>query len=132
MTPKKILICGLPGSGKTTLGAALARAIGAVHLDGDTVREATYNWDFSEAGRKQQSYTMSCLANTFIEQGHSVVASYIAPTSYIRALFAADFTVFMDTIVRAAIRIRMRCSCRPPLPTVRFRSGGPPVTWCGW
>jgi len=35
-----IIVCGLPGSGKTTFAIALARAIGAVHLNTDRIRAA--------------------------------------------------------------------------------------------
>ena len=37
---RKILVCGLPGAGKTTLSAALAPRLGAVHFNADGLREA--------------------------------------------------------------------------------------------
>ena len=36
--PKKILIMGLPGAGKTTLATALAPRLNAVHFNADAVR----------------------------------------------------------------------------------------------
>ena len=46
----KILIFGLPGSGKTTLAKPLAELIGGVHLNADNIREMyeghdKKNWD---------------------------------------------------------------------------------------
>jgi len=35
-----IIVCGLPGSGKTTFAVALAKDIGAVHLNTDRIRAA--------------------------------------------------------------------------------------------
>ena len=36
---KKILVCGLPGAGKTYLSTRLAKRIGAVHLNADDIRK---------------------------------------------------------------------------------------------
>ena len=37
----KILIFGLPGSGKTTLAEPLAKLLGGVHINADKVRKNT-------------------------------------------------------------------------------------------
>ena len=54
-TMKKILIMGLPGSGKTTLVSKLVPLINAKWLDADEVRKTADDWDFSEEGRKRQA-----------------------------------------------------------------------------
>ena len=51
----KILIMGLPGSGKTSLAKLLAPMFNAVWLNADEVRKESDDWDFSLEGRKRQS-----------------------------------------------------------------------------
>ena len=55
MSIKRILIFGLPGSGKTTLANKLAKKIGAINLNADEVREQFQDWDFSNEGRLRQA-----------------------------------------------------------------------------
>ena len=58
----KILIFGLPGSGKTTLATPFAELLGGVHLNADIVREQYKDWDFSPEGRIRQAQRMRHLA----------------------------------------------------------------------
>ena len=51
----KILIMGLPGSGKTTLASKLAPLLKAKWLNADKVRKEVNDWDFSEEARKRQA-----------------------------------------------------------------------------
>ena len=94
----KILICGLPGSGKTTLAEPFAKLIGAVHLNADEIREEYKDWDFSPEGRMRQAMRMKFLADGVVKAGKHVVADFIAPTKNARHEFGADFIVWMDTI----------------------------------
>ena len=54
----KILIFGLPGSGKTTLAKPFADLIGGVHINADEVRGHYDDWDFSPEGRMRQAMRM--------------------------------------------------------------------------
>ena len=94
----KILICGLPGSGKTTLAKSLAEELDAYWLNADAVRTEYNDWDFSEEGRIRQSDRMKFLADVVVKAGQSVVADFICPTKETRDYFDADFTIWMDTI----------------------------------
>ena len=59
---RKILIMGLPGSGKTTLAKLLAPMFNAVWLNADKVREEVNDWDFTPTGRTRQTDRMKTYA----------------------------------------------------------------------
>ena len=95
---KIILIMGLPGSGKTTLANELAPMLNAKRLNADEVRKEANDWDFSEEGRKRQAKRMANFAIKLKEEGNFVVADFVCPTPEARALFPADFVIWVDTI----------------------------------
>ena len=94
----KILIFGLPGSGKTTLAKPFAELIGGVHLNADTVRTEYNDWDFTLEGRNRQASRMKYLADGVVKAGKIAVADFVCPTQLTRLEFAPDYTVWMDTI----------------------------------
>ena len=94
----KILIFGLPGSGKTTLAKPFAELIGGVHINADEVRTKYNDWDFTQEGRMRQAQRMRHIADGVVMAGKIAVADFIAPTENARLEFAPDYTVWMDTI----------------------------------
>ena len=50
----KILIIGLPGSGKTTLVEKLSKLLNASWINADKIREKYNDWDFSKQGVLRQ------------------------------------------------------------------------------
>ena len=95
---KIILIMGLPGSGKTTLASELVPLLKAKWLNADEVRKEANDWDFSAEGRTRQAKRMWAKAKEFRDQGNHVVADFVCPTPAARALFPADFIIWVDTI----------------------------------
>ena len=96
----KILIMGLPGSGKTTLASKLVPLLNAKWLNNDEVRKAANDWDFSEEGRIRQAKRMAKLADNHKKEGQYkyIVSDYICPTPQTRKLFNADYTIWVNTI----------------------------------
>tara|TARA_B100001287_G_scaffold199681_1_gene169107 strand:- start:1775 stop:2203 length:429 start_codon:yes stop_codon:yes gene_type:complete len=94
----KILIMGLPGSGKTTLAKPFAELIGGIHLNADEVRTKYDDWDFSPEGRIRQAQRMRHLADGVVLAGKIAIADFVCPTEQARLQFAPNYTVWMDTI----------------------------------
>ena len=95
---KKILVMGLPGSGKSYLSNKLTNILGAEWLNADRVREAANDWDFSPEGRTRQAERMKRLAQEVLDRGKHVIADFVCPTLKTREDFAADYIVWVDTI----------------------------------
>ena len=87
----RILVLGLPGSGKTTFAKQLMEFFpNGTHLNADEVRTAADDWDFSDAGRVRQAQRMKDKAN---EAGGLVVADFVCPTPETRAAFAPHIII---------------------------------------
>lgn len=119
---KKILIMGLPGSGKTYFAERLKKyledfssvdnmplekmatietlpTIYKAKVDwfnADVVRRRYNDWDFSNEGRIRQSLRMFEFA--LKSTGDYVICDFVAPLPEMRNNFKADWTVWMDTI----------------------------------
>ena len=112
---QRILIMGLPGSGKTFLATALKNYI-ETHSDffhvnsetlghsrarvtwfnADDVRKKYNDWDFSSEGRIRQSHRMRELADA--SRDDFVICDFVAPLVEMRNNFKADWTIWVDTI----------------------------------
>jgi adenylylsulfate kinase len=93
---KRILIMGLPGTGKTTLAQALHAQLNCVWFNADEIRARYNDWDFSPEGRIRQSKRMRILADD--SSNEYVIADFVAPLKQMRDIFAADYVIWMDTI----------------------------------
>ena len=119
---KKILIMGLPGSGKTyfakNLKAYLENNTNVTNMpsdkmieyesvpvnwkakvdwfNADDVRRKYNDWDFTKEGRIRQSLRMLEFAMNC--SGDFVICDFVAPLPEMRHNFKADWTIWMDTI----------------------------------
>ena len=94
----KVLIFGLPGTGKTTLAKPFAELISGVHLNADDIRKRYDDWDFSPSGRLRQAQRMRHLSDGVVMAGKVAVADFVCPTERARQEFNPNFTVWLDTI----------------------------------
>ena len=96
----KILIFGLPGSGKTWLAERLQKRLECAWFNADEVRRMANDWEFSEAARYRQAHRMASIANHEKYHDRTVICDFVCPTEVTRAIYDADYTVWMDTISR--------------------------------
>ena len=76
----KILVMGLPGSGKTYLSERLVTLLNAAWYNADVVRKMANDWDFYDVGRIRQSKRLKTFAD--FEKSHErfVVCDFVCPT----------------------------------------------------
>ena len=97
----KILVCGLPTSGKTTLSTQLQKLIQNYfktcdYLNGDDIRKAANDWDFSVEGRLRQADRFAEFASKATTD--FVIMDFVCPLQEMREKVNADWIIWMDTI----------------------------------
>ena len=114
---QRILIMGLPGSGKTYFAERLTAYLEqydttsdysaemmpitgfnakVTWFNADDVRRKYNDWDFSKEGRIRQSLRM--LEFALASNTDYVICDFVAPIPEMRNNFKADWTIWMDTI----------------------------------
>lgn len=94
----KILIMGLPGSGKTWLAERLQQRLKCAWFNADEVRRMVNDWEFGDDARLRQARRMRNVAAFEKGEGRIVICDFVCPTNLTRHIFEADYTVWMDTI----------------------------------
>lgn len=96
----RVLICGLPNSGKTTYAKFLIKLYESagknyMWLNGDKVRAMFDDWDFSIEGRKRQTLRMKTLADAALNT--DVIIDYVCPLVEYRKIIEPTHLVYIDT-----------------------------------
>ncbi|MGC8470370.1 MAG: adenylyl-sulfate kinase [Acetobacteraceae bacterium] len=127
---RKILVMGLPGSGKTTLARVLAKRLNAVHFNADEIRH-NINRDlgFSVEDRVEQARRMGWLCDQVVKTGGYVVSDFICPTPETREAFGPCFTVWVDRIESGRFEDTNRMFLPPERCDVRVTSEGAAEAW---
>lgn len=94
----KILVMGLPGSGKTWLATRLQKNLDCAWYNADEIRRMANDWEFSDEARLRQAYRMKRLADIEKDYGRTVICDFVCPTPATRRIFDADITILLDTI----------------------------------
>jgi adenylylsulfate kinase len=113
----KILIMGLPGSGKTWLGKRLGERFSIPHWDADDIRRIYNDWDFSPIGRERQSLRMRRVA----EIDHISIAVFVCPLPRLIRHFKPDKLIWMDTIKEGRYEDTNKLFIEPINPDLRIR-----------
>ena len=101
MKYKTILVCGLPGAGKTYFSNKLKETFGdddspIVHINGDDIRSMHNDWDFSEEGRKRQAERMRKHADEVNADGKHVILDFVCPKQEYRDIIKPDILVWAN------------------------------------
>ena len=115
----KILIMGLPGSGKTTLAKKVVKYTKAHWLNADKVRKKFNDWDFSEKGIIRQVKRMYQLSKK--TKKNFVVADFICPMHKQIKIFKPDFIIWMDTIKKGRFENMNKIFKKPKYFDLRFK-----------
>lgn len=142
--PSKILIMGLPGSGKTYFAERLKKYLETFSdvttmpgdrllslesvphswhakvdwFNADEVRKKYNDWDFSKEGRIRQSLRMAQFALEC--SGDYVICDFVAPLPEMRHNFKADWTIWMDTIAEGRYEDTNRAFVAPDIYDFRI------------
>lgn len=129
--PRKVLVMGLPGAGKTTLARLLADRLPARWFNADEIR-ATRHRDlgFSLADRIEHARRMGVYCDEAIAAGHHAVADFVCPTPQTRAAFGPAFTIFVDRIAAGRYADTNAMFVPPERFDVRVTPGAPAEEWC--
>lgn len=98
---KKILVMGLPGTGKTTLSLELAKILNAVHFNADEIRTKIHkDLTFDIEDRIEHAKRMGILCDIVNRTGIYAIADFVCPIESTREAFGSrqSFVIWIDRI----------------------------------
>lgn len=113
----RILVMGLPGSGKTTLSRELAFHLGYRHLNADEVRTQYDDWDFSHEGRLRQAQRMYDLSSS-----GNYILDFVCPKKEFVKLISPNYLIWMDTIRSSRFEDTNKIFTRPERYDIRVEN----------
>jgi len=116
----KVLVFGLPGSGKSTLSEPLAEQVEGVWINADAVREKYNDWDFSTEGRMRQAARMRHLADGVSMAGKIAITDFVCPFQKARDEFEPDYVIWMNTITEGRFEDTNKAFETPDVESVDY------------
>lgn len=133
MAYRKVLIMGLPGSGKTTLAKVLVPQLNAVHFNADEVREhINKDLGFSPEDRIEQARRLGWLCDRVVQTGGFAVADFVCPTPEARAAFMEGgeaYVVWVDRVQVGRFEDTNRLFVPPNRHDLHVTEEGSPEYW---
>ena len=130
MLKRKILIMGLPGSGKTTLAEKLVPKLNAAWFNADAVRQDIYSeLGFAPEDRLKHATRMGKLCDWSKMGGCYVIADFVCPTKETRNAFNPDFTIWVNRIEKGRFEDTNKLFEKPENHDIELNEGTPDV-WC--
>jgi hypothetical protein len=130
VAPKKVLVMGLPGAGKTTLATVLAPRLNAVHFNADAVRaNISKDLGFDMNDRVEHARRMGWLCDRVVEAGTYAIADFVCPTEETRATFGDAFVIWLDRIQISRFADTNQLFEPPTHYDVRVTAEGTPNYW---
>jgi adenylylsulfate kinase len=127
---KKILIMGLPGSGKTTLSLELAKLLGATHFNNDEIRKhINKDLGFSPEDRIEQARRMGVLCDIVARAGQFAIADFICPTEETRSVFGEAFVVWVNRTPVRDFPDTTKLFQAPSVYNIEVTNEGTPLYW---
>lgn len=107
-----VAMCGLPGTGKSTLAHQLAAAVGGVVLGKDPVRSVLFPPPVLDYSREQDDLTMAAIysAAAFIIRTHPATPVIIDGRTFLRAYQLRDLLALGDAVGERPRLIECVCS----------------------